>query len=285
VANRRDVTLGSFVRARRAALNPADLGFGDSRTRRVPGLRREELAVLASVSVDYIVGIEQGRRHRVSRQVLTALAGALRLSHDQRTYMFALVGAWEPATADDTEVPPHVRQLVRDLDAVPALILNHRWEVLCWNALAAALMADFAALPDSRRNLMRLAFLDPEYRSLFGTGWARTARSGVAMLRLEAAHHPDDAALTAMVRELSAASREFAAWWHEQAVSSAKARRKIYYHPLAGQVAMDVQPFAVKDRPDLSLMTYTAAGDARSQQALRSLTTTVRYQRYQSRVE
>lgn len=270
------MTLGSFLRARRAALRPSDLGlFEDGRQRRVPGLRREELAKVASVSVDYIVEIEQGRRRRVSRPILTALAGALRLSTDERTYLFAIADS-ESTPADDNvsspEVPAHVEAVLHGLRDVPAVVLNHRWDVLSWNTHAATLLADFDAIPADRRNLLRVFFLGREYRQLFGENWAKWARETVSVLRWEAAHHPDDSALDALIRELHGRNEEFSAWWQEQKVSATKFRRKVFRHPIVGQIAMDVQPFAVKDRPDLSLRTYTAAPDQASQEALLSLT-------------
>lgn len=270
-----DLSLGSFLRACRAAVRPSDLAlFDDGRRRRVPGLRREELAAAANVSVDYLTEIEQGRRRHVSRPILAALAEALRLSADQREYLFAIAEPEAAATGGDgaTDVPAHVGELLNGLRGVPAVVLNHRWDVLSWNTGAATLLADFDAIPAGHRNLVRMVFLSREYRQLFGVNWETWARESVSTLRWEAARHPDDAALGALIGEMRGRSEDFSAWWREQTVSAGKLRRKVFRHPVVGPIDMDVQPFAVTDRPDLSLRTYTAAPDPGSQQALRLLT-------------
>ncbi|NMO56719.1 helix-turn-helix domain-containing protein [Actinoplanes sp. TBRC 11911] len=273
------LSLGSYLRACRAAVRPSDLAlFDDGRRRRVPGLRREELAAAANVSIDYLTEIEQGRRRHVSRPVLAALAQALRLSGDQREYLFAIAHPESAPTGtaeSPADVPAHVGALLNGLSSVPAVVLNHRWDVMSWNGCAAALLADFDAIPAGHRNLVRMVFLSREYRQLFGTNWETWAREAVSTIRWEAAHHPDDCALDALIREMHDRSEDFSAWWREQTVSAAKPRRKVFHHPAAGSIAMDVQPFAVLGRPELSLRTYTAAPDPASQRALRSLTRVV----------
>jgi transcriptional regulator with XRE-family HTH domain len=241
----------------------------------VPGLRREELAELAHVSVDYIVRIEQGRKRRVSRAVLTALADALDLGADERLYLFAVAdvapASSRPPAGGEDRVPANVRQLLDNLTALPALVVNRRLDVLAWNKIAAALLTDFGALPDGRRNLASLIFLDSAYQALFGDGWEPVARESVAVLRMEAGRRPDDMKLQALVGELGVRDARFRAWWASQSVSGPKLRRKTYHHPLAGPVTLETEVLAVESRPGLSLVTYTAPTGSSSQEALRFL--------------
>jgi hypothetical protein len=224
------------------------------------------------VSVDYIVRIEQGRSRHVSPPILNALADALLLTPDQRAYLHAVGGLREAPLPDGRQmdgqpvdgrpIPDGVRKLVRSLHDIPALVLSRGMDVRLWNDLAAALVADFDAMPAQRRNLVRMAFLDPGYRALFRDGWAGMAREAVAVLRMESGRHPGDAELTALIAELGRTDERFLEWWNEQAVSGAKVRRKTYHHPLAGPLHLETQVFAIEDRPGLSLVTYTALDEA-----------------------
>ncbi|WP_211191985.1 helix-turn-helix domain-containing protein [Actinoplanes sp. TBRC 11911] len=271
-----DSTLGGFLRARRAAVDPDAAGVHrDARRRRVPGLRREELAERAKVSVDYIVRIEQGRSRHVSPPVLNALADALMLTADQRAYLHALAAARETESEPVPGIPLGVRKLVSSLRNVPALVLNRGMDVLLWNELAAAVVADFDAMAPRQRNLVRMAFLDSAYRAQFGDEWAEMAREGVAVLRMESGRHPGDAELIALIAELRRTDEQFRRWWDAQAVSGAKVRRKTYHHPAAGPLRMETQLFAVEDRPGLSLVTYTALDEA-SEEALAKLSAGIR---------
>ncbi|WP_405590677.1 helix-turn-helix domain-containing protein [Streptomyces sp. NBC_01190] len=268
--------LGDFLRARRAAADPARLGFpGDGKSRRVPGLRREELAELAHVSTDYIVRIEQGRKRRVSGAVLTALADALKLTDDERLYLFAVAGvAPAPpgaATAAEDRVPKSVLLLLDNLTGLPALVLNRRMDILAWNRLATGLLGDFGTLSEGPRNLVRLIYLDPSYRTLFGDGWEPMAKEAVAVLRMEAGRRPQDAALQALVGELCVRDERFGAWWAAQTVSGPRQRRKVYHHPMAGPLTLEVEVLAIESCPGLSLVTYTPSPGSHSEQGLRFL--------------
>jgi transcriptional regulator with XRE-family HTH domain len=246
----------------------------DGRMRRVPGLRREELAERAHVSVDYVVRLEQGRTRRVSRGVLESLADALELAADERGYLFAIADVAPPASARparEQRVPPQVRQLLDCLHDVPALVLGRRQDVLAWNAPAAALLVDFATLPADRRNLVLLTFLDPAYQALFGDHWEPMARECVAVLRMEAGRRPDDPSLAALVGELSVKAPHFRHWWGSHHVRGARLRRKTYQHPLAGPLTLDAQQFAIEGQSDQSLVTYTATPGSQSEEALRFL--------------
>jgi transcriptional regulator with XRE-family HTH domain len=266
--------LGDFLRARRAALDPHRAGLpDDGRLRRVPGLRREELAQLAHVSTDYVVRLEQSRTRRVSRPVLDALADALQLAPDERAYLFAVADVAQTALARQPAellVDQHLRQLLDGMHDIPALVLNRRQDVLAWNSAAAALLADFSALPPGERNLIRLTFLDDAYRSLYAD-WPRAARECVAVLRMEAGRHPADPALTALVDELSVRDPDFRTWWGSHLVRGPRQLSKTYHHPVVGTLTLDVQQLSVETEPDQLLVAYTAPPDSASQEALRFL--------------
>ncbi|MGK4579184.1 helix-turn-helix transcriptional regulator [Kitasatospora sp. HPMI-4] len=269
-----DSELGAFLRARRAALDPRRAGFlDDGRLRRVPGLRREELAQLAHVSVDYIVRLEQGRTRRVSRPVLAALADALHLAPDERGYLFTLADV-APAPATPRPGRPHVdaqlRQLLATMHDIPAMVLNRRMDVLAWNRAATALLTDFDALAAEERNLIRLTFLDDAYRALYAD-WPRAARECVAVLRMEAGRHPEDSELVALIGELSTRDPDFRTWWADHRVRGPRQLTKTYLHPLAGPLTLDVQQFTVDTQPDQQLVAYTAPADSPTQEGLRFL--------------
>ncbi|WP_089100021.1 helix-turn-helix transcriptional regulator [Streptomyces hyaluromycini] len=266
--------LGEFLRARRAALTPERAGLpDDGRLRRVPGLRREELAQLAHVSIDYVVRLEQGRTRRVSRPVLDALADALQLAPDEREYLLTLADVAPtaaPRRPGRPEVAPGLRQLLATMPDVPAMILNRRMDVLAWNAGAAALLTDFAALPGPERNLIRLTFLDEDVRARYAD-WPRAARACVAVLRMEAGRAPDDPALAALIAELTDRDRDFRTWWATHQVRGPRQLTKTYHHPLAGPLTLDVHQFSVDTHPDQQLIAYTPPPDSPSQEALRFL--------------
>lgn len=262
--------LGDFLRTRRAAADPRRAGFpDDGRTRRVPGLRREELAQLAHVSVDYVVRLEQGRTNRVSRTVLDALADALQLAADERDYLFTLADV-APARQDAApEVAGRLQQLLDGMPDIPAMVLHRRMDVLAWNSAASALLTDFSALPAPERNLIRLTFLDPAFRALYGD-WERSAQECVAVLRMEAGRTPHDRALASLVGELSVKDLDFRTWWATHQVRGPRQLVKTYHHPVAGTLTLDVQQFTVDTHPDQLLVAYTAANDA-SREGLRFL--------------
>jgi transcriptional regulator with XRE-family HTH domain len=264
--------LGEFLRARRAALDPQTAGLpDDGRQRRVPGLRREELAQLAHVSVDYIVRLEQGRTRSVSRPVLDALADALRLAPDERDYLFTVADVVHPPrTAARPSVAAHLRQLLDTMHDVPAIVLHRGMDVLAWNRGAVALLTDFGKLPPAERNLIRLTFLDPGFRALYAD-WPRAARECVAALRMEAGRNPHDRALSDLVGELSVRDADFRAWWAGHQVRGPRQLTKTYNHPVVGSLTLDVQQFTVDTHPDQLLVAYTAEPGSPAHEALRFL--------------
>ncbi|MBE1608413.1 helix-turn-helix domain-containing protein [Actinopolymorpha pittospori] len=266
--------LGAFLRSRRAALDPRRAGLpDDGRLRRVPGLRREELAQLAHVSVDYVVRLEQGRTRRVSRPVLDSLAEALQLAPDERDYLLTIAESAPAAPArrpGRPAVAPRLRQLLQTMPDIPAMVLSRRMDVLAWNRGAAALLTDFAALAPAARNLIRLTFLDEAFRALYAD-WPRAARDCVAVLRMEAGRTPHDPALNALVGELGVRDPDFRTWWASHRVRGPQQLTKTYHHPVAGTLTLEVQQFSVDTHPDQQLIAYTAEPGSPSHEALHFL--------------
>lgn len=266
--------LSEFLQSRRARLRPEDVGLHAEAagTRRVPGLRREELAQLAGVSVDYYVRLEQGRQVNASDQVLHALARALGLNETERAH---LVDVARPAPAPAASVIPKQRarkgiRLLLDGLADPAFLLGPRLEVLATNRMARTLLCDFDALPLRERNHARWLFLEPANRELY-LDWERVARSNVAVLRLAAGRHPDDAELAALVGELSVKSPGFARWWAAHEVTQLNHGTKRYRHPVVGQLTVSYEALALPDDPDQTLFVYSAEPGSASEAALRLL--------------
>ncbi|MFE9359968.1 helix-turn-helix domain-containing protein [Streptomyces olivaceoviridis] len=264
--------LGDFLRARRAQLTPQECGLPETDSaRRVTGLRREEVAQLAAISVDYYTRLEQGRV-RASAPVLATLVRALRLDDDQQKYLYELAGRNDdrPRRRRPAQpVRPPMRRLLDQLTHTPALVLGKRLDILAWNQAATALYTDFAALPPARRNYIRLLFTD--LRAMH-RDWNHDARDAVAALRMEAAADPDDPELTRLVRELSAQDPDFRTWWAEHRVITAGYGTKHYRHPLVGDLTLDCDTWASPDGSGQRLMALTAEPGSPSHDALRILT-------------
>ncbi|GAB3985364.1 helix-turn-helix transcriptional regulator [Actinoallomurus acanthiterrae] len=265
--------LTEFLRTRRARLQPEDVGLRPyGGRRRVPGLRREELAQLAGVSVDYYVRLEQGRTNNVSEEVLQAVAQALRLDDDERAYLRNLAKPTRSRRRPPrTErVRPGVRRLLDMAEGVPAYLIGRRADVLAWNRMAAAVFADFGALEPAQRNWGRMIFFNEDVRALFDD-WTIKARETVAFLRLRAGEYPDDPELAALVGELSVKSEDFRRWWADHNVKDKSNGRKVMHHPLVGELVMDYESLRFPDDPDQVLVTYTVEAGSTSEANLRLL--------------
>ncbi|GII53263.1 transcriptional regulator [Planotetraspora thailandica] len=264
--------LGGFLRARRAQLTPREVGLPDTGSpRRVSGLRREEVAQLAAISVDYYTRLEQGRL-QASASVLITLARALRLDDDQQAYLYELAGksSARPRRRQAQRVRPAMRRLLDQLTETPALVLGRRMDILAWNAQAAALFTDFARIPPRRRNYVRLLFTDPAVRNLHAD-WEEAARTGVASLRMEAARHPDDPDLAVLVGELSVQDSGFRTWWASHQVAATSYGTKHYRHPVVGELTLDCDVWASPDGSEQRLMVLTAEPGTPSHHALQIL--------------
>ncbi|WP_327072772.1 helix-turn-helix transcriptional regulator [Kitasatospora purpeofusca] len=277
--------LAEFLRTRRSRLRPEDVDLPDfGGRRRVAGLRREELAQLAGVSVDYYTRLEQGRVGNPSDAVLDAVARALRLDPEEAGHLHRLArtrptraggsGGTGRGPARGSAAPQKVRpSMARLLDAmpdVPAVVMGRRMDILAWNSAAAALLGDYATLAPAERNIARITFLDPASRTLFDD-WVGCARENVAFLHLEAGRRPDDPRLAELIGELSVRSQEFRQWWAEHPVRDKTSGRKVFRHPLVGRMELVYDTLRSADDPDQALVTYTADPGSPSEDALRML--------------
>ncbi|GGW98337.1 helix-turn-helix transcriptional regulator [Streptomyces lomondensis] len=265
-----DVTqeLAAFLRTRRESLDPGDFGLPARRqARRTPGLRREEVAELAGVSTDYIVRLEQARGLRPSADVVEALARALRLTPDERAYLFGLAQQ-RPRDTDKlaTTAAPPLAQMVADLSPLPTMLMNHRYDILAWNSEMARLLLDFGTLPPSQRNAMWLCLLHPEIREFY-VDRERVVREGIAHLRAAWATRPEDQALTALIAECITRDEEFARLWAERDVKINGRGRKVMRHPDVGVITVHFETLTPLQDPDQLLVIYRAADDE-SQSAL-----------------
>ncbi|MFB6934259.1 helix-turn-helix transcriptional regulator [Streptomyces sp. HUAS 31] len=270
----RRAELSEFLRTRRARLKPEDVGLPDyGRHRRVPGLRREELAQLAGVSVAYYTRLEQGNGRNVSAEVLDAIARALRLSdaeHAHLTHLAKPKRHKKKPVSRTEQVRPVLRQLLDSFDGVPAYISGRRSDILAWNGMAAAVFGDWSELPAQERNWARLVFLRPEYRELF-VEWDQKAFDIVAFLRMDAGCHPDDPRLSALVGELSVKSEEFRRLWATHDVKEKSYGVKPLRHPLVGELTLNFESFRLTDGSEQTLITYHPEPGSPSAEALRLL--------------
>ncbi|MCA2200254.1 helix-turn-helix domain-containing protein [Streptomyces griseoincarnatus] len=266
--------LSEFLRTRRARLKPQDVGLPDlGRHRRVPGLRREELAQLAGVSVAYYTRLEQGNGRNVSAEVLDAIARALRLSDAEHTHLTHLARPGrrrKPPEPRSRQTRPALRQLLDAMETVPAYVVGRRSEILAWNQMATAVFGDWGALPPRERNWARMVFLDPAQRELF-VEWEQKACDMVAYLRMDAGRHPDDPALSALVGELSVKSEEFRTLWARHDVKEKSHGVKRLRHPLVGELTLLWESFRPAGEAEQSLVTYCAEAGSPSAEALRLL--------------
>ncbi|MDG9716303.1 helix-turn-helix transcriptional regulator [Streptomyces sp. DH24] len=270
----RRAELSEFLRTRRARLKPEDVGLPDyGRHRRVPGLRREELAQLAGVSVAYYTRLEQGNGRNVSAEVLDSIARALRLTDAEHAHLTHLAKPKQhrkKPVARTQQVRVALRQLLDSIDGVPAYVTGRRSDILAWNGMAAALFGDWAELPAQERNWARLVFLKPEYRELF-VDWDQKASDMVSFLRMDAGCHSDDPRLSSLVGELSVKSEEFRRLWATHDVKEKSHGVKRMRHPLVGDLTLNFETFRLVDDSEQSLITYHAEPGSPSAEALRLL--------------
>ncbi|MFE4832329.1 helix-turn-helix domain-containing protein [Streptomyces sp. NPDC056672] len=269
--------LGEFLRTRRSQLRPDDVGmptYGERR--RVPGLRREELALLAGVSPSYYARLEQGHSMNASPEVLDAIARALRLNESERLHLHDLTRSATPRGRGRRPAPERVTeatgQLLDALADVPAIVIGRRSDVLAWNRLGHALFAGHLdpGAPDltaQRPNMARLVFLDAHTRDLY-VHWPAKARAVVGNLRLVAGQYPDDSALHALVGELSAKSEDFAAMWADHRVKACDVADYEMRHPLVGTLTVTQQTLSHGPGPSIVVATTEAGSPSRTALAL-----------------
>ncbi|MCF2536345.1 helix-turn-helix transcriptional regulator [Streptomyces nigra] len=263
--------LADFLRRARSQGDPARAGLpADGRVRRVPGLRREEVAFLAGVSTDYYTRLEQGRPITPSPAVVEALGRALGLDATGRAHLHDLIGGGAAPGRRPRPVQrvrPGLYQLLDSLDGEPALVLGRRTDILAANRMAKALFSDFDQRPPRERNYARWMFLDDDARSLF-VDWEDQARAAVESLRFEVGRAPDDPATLALVEDLRARSRAFDEWWEQHRVHQRTYGSKRLRHPLVGEITVDYETLALPGDPDTTLFVYTAEAGSASKRAL-----------------
>ncbi|MER5554082.1 helix-turn-helix transcriptional regulator [Streptomyces sp. NPDC002793] len=272
--------LGNFLQTRRAQLRPEDVGLSDyGDRRRVPGLRREELALVAGVSSSYYTRLEQGQSVGASPEVLDAIGRALHLDEAEQRHLHDLADSAKRRTVVGRPPAEHVDaatfNLLEAFGDVPALVSGRRSDVLAWNRMGHALFASHIdpaapADPDNRPNLARLVFLDPHTRALYAE-WPSKARAVIENLRMTAGRHPDDSLLTSLVGELTMRSPEFATMWADHRVSPCDSAVYEMHHPLVGSLTVTQQSLRPpQDEERYIVLAITEPGSP-SQAALRLL--------------
>lgn len=269
--------LGEALQAWRSRITPADVGLATyGERRRVPGLRREELALLAGVSASYYTRLEQGQSRNASPEVLDAIAGALQLSDAERTHLTTLASASmrraTPRRPPAERVDPALADLLAVLGDVPALVVGRRTDVLAWNATGHALLGtgtdrDSVGSPAERPNMAELVFLDPLQRDLYAD-WDSKARAVVGNLRLVVGRHPDDPVLASLVGRLSMGSPEFAQLWADHRVQPCATADYELHHPTVGTLTTTQQSLRSLSSADQILVTCTAPAGSSSAEAL-----------------
>ncbi len=248
--------LGDFLRNRREKLTPAAAGLSQGRRRRTPGLRREEVAELAGIGVDWYVRLEQGRAVKPSATTIDALARALGLNKAEHAHLRALARNVHPQPFVRETVADSLRRLIDGLGQ-PAYIAGRRWDILAWNAAAGELFTDFGRLPEEDRNILIYTLLDPAARRVFGAGWTREAKRMVALFRSTHDLWAGDPAFIALLDRLREGSREFGAWWGRHEIGAVAGGRKVLDHPTKGALAFEHASFQANDDPALKLVIYT----------------------------
>ncbi|WCB92541.1 hypothetical protein DSM104299_01237 [Baekduia alba] len=250
--------LADFLRTRRAALTPRDVGLPEGGRRRTPGLRREEVAALAGVGTTWYTWLEQARDVRASRSVLEAVGEALRLTPAEHRHLVRLGRGEELALPGPQRevVSGTLDRLIANLGANPAYVLGRRWDYLAWNDATAALFGDPAARPPERRNHVWALFTDPERQALV-TDWDDTTRAVVARFRGDAARHVGDPAFEELIADLKAVSPEFRRLWKRHEIVGDLVGRKVLRHPDVGLLAFEHAALRPAEAPEQRLILYS----------------------------
>jgi transcriptional regulator with XRE-family HTH domain len=264
--------LGEFLRARRGELSPADVGMpAGGQARRVSGLRREEVSLLAAISTDYYTRLEQGRI-QPSPSVLNSLSRVLRLDEDQRAYLHELAGRHTRRPSRRSaghRGDPQLQRMLDDMTHTPAFVIGPRTEVVAWNAMGAALITDFARLP-GERYYIRMLFTDPAMRDLYAD-WEGVTRLAIAQMRMHNATNPGDSRLNALVEELGARYPLFRQWWSDHEVATRGTGTKHLHHPVVGDLTLDWNAVTWAADPNLQIIVWTAEALSPSSDGLRLL--------------
>lgn len=269
-SNGRRHELSDFLRTRRAKIVPSDVGLADGARRRTPGLRREEVALLANIGATWYTRLEQGLPINVSADVLAAISRALRLTSDERRHLYLLAGLPLTIAPDDEERVSELTLRVLDaLDPSPAYVRGRRWDVLAWNRSADAL-ADFSNATGKKRNIVWRIFRDEDSQCRYGD-LKCVMRRCVANFRTVAAKYPDDPAFTELIEELRTNSPEFRQLWAEHDVLGSTEGLKHFLHPDLGELILDYTGFELPGDGDMRMVVMTAEPGSESERKLQLL--------------
>jgi transcriptional regulator with XRE-family HTH domain len=265
--------LAHFLRSRRERVPPEAVGLPGGSRRRTPGLRREELALLAGIGVTWYTRLEQGSAITVSPQVLESLTRVLDLNAAERNHLFLLAREQQPTDPYPftASVSPALQHILDSMGTSPAYIANPRWDLLAWNqAMARMYQTDFGALPPHERNILRLMFTHPLQRALLAD-WEKAAQGLLALFRASTERYVGEPWLKALVAELELASPQFRAWWSQHAIQATHTEKKELHHPLVGRLVLQPTTFQVTDAPDLRMVVYMPLAEANTAKKLAQL--------------
>lgn len=264
--------LSAFLRTRRARISPSDVGLVNGARRRTPGLRREEVALLANIGVTWYTRLEQGLPINVSPDVLSSIASAMQLTTREREHLFVLAGQHvaETSVADSERVSELVQRVLDALDPNPAVVRGRRYDILAWNRGAVALFGDYAQMDSRERNSLWRFFMNPAARVCFPK-WEEAAPKFTAQFRAIAAKYLDDPCFNRLIDELLEASPEFRHYWSRHDVASPSDGLKHIYHPTVGELTLEYTSFIVPDFPDMRMLVYTPAKGSIEERKLRDL--------------
>jgi transcriptional regulator with XRE-family HTH domain len=256
------VELANFLRTRRARLSPAEVGLPQTARRKTAGLRREEVAQLASVGVTWYTWLEQGRDINVSVQVLDSLARTLQLTAEEKAHMFLLAGQVPPQHPVPLQeyVTPFLHKFLEHLGSSPAYIMGRRWDVLAWNRMACQIITNFATLPIEERNIVHLIFTNEEFRRRF-VDWEGIAQRILAQFRASSSQYHDDEQFGALITYLKHHSPEFARWWPRHEVQGRQDGRKEIIHLCAGPLEFEHSTFQIDGSSGLKMVVYLPASE------------------------
>jgi transcriptional regulator with XRE-family HTH domain len=253
---------GDFLRSRRERLTPAEVGLPNGFRRRTPGLRREEVALLASVGTTWYTWLEQGRDVRASSEVLNALAEALRLDPAERQHLFVLADRPPPKsrTTGAEHVPEALVRMLKSMTDQPAYVLGRRWDVLAWNKAAVTVFGDFGRLEGDARNIIHMMFANESHRRLLAD-WDDLAPLSLAMFRADSARYAGDPDFERLIALLMNESAEFRVWWPRHDVVHQPSTVKRIRHPTVGQLVFEYMSLDVTDRPGMRFVVCTPSGN------------------------
>ncbi|ADG15357.1 helix-turn-helix transcriptional regulator [Paraburkholderia atlantica] len=276
-ADRRRCELGAFLRSRREHLSPAAVGLPDGFRRRTPGLRREEVAMLADVGTTWYTWLEQGRDVRASEEVLIAIADALRLDAVERRHLFVLSDRPSPEvrSTNPEKLEEPVQRMLASLSGQPAYVTGRRWDILGWNRAATLVFGDYGQLSADERNLMFMVFANARHRRLL-VDWQEVARASLAMFRNDSARYVGDPDFERLISTLRHRSNEFNAWWRRHEVLNPLSNIKRIRHPRKGLMVFEYTSFALLDGSDRKLTVYTPLDECRTADKLDALIASVR---------